>query len=372
MAETNLDVFVEALPPRLQIDYGMRAEEHGFRAAWFPEITFGDAFGPATAVATKTSRIGLGTGVVGIWSRSPVTMALQAATLNELSDGRLLLGVGLQARGYVEGWHGQRYERPVRAMKEFVTILRRILSGEAVTFEGEIFSVHGFQLQMQPAEPATSAVEQSSTAPYKPARPARIYMAAIGPQMTRLAGELADGILGYCYSAAYVRDTVLPNLRAGAERAGRSLEGFDVACGFPTIVTTDDSGLDQIKGQVMMFATAKSSSPEYASSFAAAGYDVGEIQERVDAGDVDGALRLVTDEMADALTIAGSPDNVRRRIEEYRAAGLTTIALNPSPPDGWFPLYQGHFPDSALAKIPEFSFPAYLGVIDATLELAAP
>ena len=283
-----------------------------------------------------------------------MTMALQAATLNELSDGRLLLGVGLQARGYVEGWHGQRYERPVRAMREFVTILRRILSGEAVTFEGEIFSVQGFQLQMQPPE-----------------RPARIYMAAIGPQMTRLAGELADGILGYCYSAEYVRDSVLPNLKAGAERVGRSLEGFDVACGFPTIVTPDDSGLEQIKGQVMMFATAKSSSPEYASSFAAAGYDVGPIQERVDAGDVDGALGLVTDEMADALTIAGSPDNVRRRIEEYREAGLTTIALNPSPPDVWFPLYQGHFPDSALAKIPEFSFPAYLGVIDATLDLAA-
>ncbi len=353
MTEPNLDVFVEALPPRLQIDYGKRAEEHGFRAAWFPEITFGDAFGPATAVATQTSRIELGTGVVGIWSRSPVTMALQAATLNEISDGRLLLGVGLQARGYVEGWHGQRYERPVRAMREFVTILRRILSGENVTFEGEIFSVQGFQLQMQPPE-----------------RPVRIYMAAIGPQMTRLAGEVADGILGYCYSAEYVRESVLPNLLAGAERAGRSLEGFDVACGFPTIVTPDDAGLEQIKGQVMMFATAKSSSPEYASSFAAAGYDVAPIQERVDAGDIEGALALVTDEMADALTIAGSPDNVRRRIEEYRAAGLTTVGLNPSPPDVWFPLYQGHFPDSALAQIPEFSFPAYLGVIDATLDLA--
>jgi probable F420-dependent oxidoreductase len=352
VSDLNLDVFIEALPPTLQVDYGVRAEERGFRAAWFPEITFGDAFGPATAVATKTSRLGLGTGVVGIWSRSAVTLALQAATLNELSGGRLLLGVGLQARGYVEGWHGQVYERPVRAMKEYVTILRRILSGENVTFEGEIFSVRDFQLQMQPPE-----------------RPARIYMAAIGPQMTRLAGEIADGILGYCYSAEYVRESVLPNLRAGAERASRSLDDFDIACGFPAIVTPDDSGLEQIKGQVMMFATAKSSSPEYASSFAAAGHDVAPIQERVDAGDVDGALGLVTDDMADALTIAGSPDHVRKRLDEYRDAGLTTIGLNPSPPDVWFPLYQGHFPDSALAKIPEFSFPAYLGVIDATLAL---
>ncbi len=347
-----LDVFLEALPPALQVDYAARAEQRGFRAAWFPEITFGDAFGPATAAAVRTERLGLGTGVVGICSRSPVTMALQAATLNELSGGRLLLGVGLQARGYVEGWHGQRYERPVRAMKEFVTILRRILAGEAVTFEGDVFSVRGFQLQMQPPE-----------------RPARIYIAAIGPQMTRLAGEIADGVIGYCYSVEYVRESVLPNLRTGAARAGRTLEGFDVACGFPTIVTPDDSGLEQIRGQVMMFATAKSSSPEYASSFAAAGFDVGPIQERVDAGDVDGALALVTPEMANAVTIAGSPDNVRRRIDAYRAAGLTTVALNPSPPDVWFPLYQGHFPDDALARMPEFSFPAYLGVIDSTLEV---
>src|SRR5262249_39441828 len=272
----------------------------------------------------------------------------------EVWDGRLLLGIGLEARGYVEGWHGQVYERPVRAMREYLTILRQILSGEPTTFEGEIFSVQNFQLMMQPPE-----------------RPARIYMAAIGPQMTRLAGELADGIIGYFYSAQYVRETVLPNLRAGAERAGRSLDDFDIACGFPTIVTPDDSGLEQIKGQVMMFATAKSSSPEYASSFAAAGHDVAPIQERVDAGDVDGALALVTDEMADALTIAGSPDHVRKRIDEYRDAGLTTVALNPSPPTVWFPPYHGHLLDSALAKIPEFSFPAYLGVIDATLDLGA-
>jgi len=328
----------------------VRAEERGFRAAWFPEITFGDAFGAATAVATRTSRVELGTGVVGIWSRSPVTMALQAATLNELSGGRLLLGLGLQARGYVEGWHGRTYERPVRAMREYVTILRRILSGEPVTFEGEIFSVRNFQLQMQPPE-----------------RPARIYLAAIGPQMTRLAGELADGVLGYCYSLEYLRDVVVPNLRAGAERAGRTLDGFDVACGFPTIV--GDAGLEQIRGQALMFATARSSSPEYEKSFAAAGFggEVAEIFARLERGDVPGALDTVSTDMADAVTIAGPTGHVRERIAAYRDAGLTTVALNPSPPDVFFPLYEGHFPEGTA--FPEFSFPAYLQVIDDTLAL---
>jgi probable F420-dependent oxidoreductase len=349
---TGLDLFVEALPPRLALEYGVKAEQAGFRAAWFPEITFGDAFGPATATATRTERLGLGTGVVGIWSRSPVTMALQAAALHDLSAGRLLLGLGVQARGYVEGWHGRTYERPIRAMREYVTILRRILAGEVVTFEGEIFSVRGFQLHLPLQE-----------------RPPRIYVAAIGPQMLRLAGEVADGLLGYCYSAAYVRDVVVPNLRAGAERAGRPLDEIDVACGFPTIVTADESGLQLVKGQALMFATATSSSPHYASSFAAAGFgdEVRAIQERVARGDVDGALALVSDELADAVTLAGSPEQVRQRIAQYRVAGLDTIALNPSPPGVWFPLYEGHFP--ANARPPELSFPAYLRVIDDTLRL---
>ncbi len=171
--------------------------------------------------------------------------------MRAFSHGRLILGLGPQASGYVEGWHGQRYERPVRALREYITILRRILSGERVTYEGEIFSVRGFQLNMAPPE-----------------RPVRIYTSAIGPQMCRLAGEIADGVIGYCYSVPYVRDVVIPNLRIGAERAGRTLDGFDVACGFPTIVTPDDSGVEQIRGQVMMFATATQSSRGYAQSFA--------------------------------------------------------------------------------------------------------
>jgi alkanesulfonate monooxygenase SsuD/methylene tetrahydromethanopterin reductase-like flavin-dependent oxidoreductase (luciferase family) len=354
VAAAALDIFLTSLPPGLAVDYAKKAEDRGFQAAWFPEIIFGDAFGPATATAVQTSRIGLGTGVVGIWSRSAVTMALQAATLNELSHGRLQLGIGIQARGYVEGWHGQRYERPVLAMREFVTILRGLLSGEPTTFEGEIFSVRNFQLMMQPPE-----------------RPVRIYMAAIGPQMLRLAGELADGVLGYCYSLEYLRDVVLPNLRAGAERGGRTLDGFDVACGFPSLVTRDSSGLEQIKGQVMMFATAGGSSPEYEKSFAAAGFgdEVREIMARVNAADIDGALSLVSEEMAGAMMMAGSAGDVGQRIEAYRGAGVTTIGLNPSAPGAWFPLYEGHFPDAALAQIPEFSFPAYLASIDDTLEL---
>jgi probable F420-dependent oxidoreductase len=352
MPDNGLGIFFTGLPAPMAIDAAERADEAGFRSAWFPEITFADAFGPAVAAAARTQRIGLGTGVVGIWSRSVVTLALQAATLHQLSGGRLLLGLGVQARGYVEGWHGQRYRKPVTAMREFVTILRDLLRGERVSFEGEIFSVRNFQLQMQ-----------------LPEQPARIYVAANGPRMIQLAGELADGMLGYFHSVAYVRDVVVPNLTIGAERAGRKLEDVDVTVGFPSVVTRDDSGLELAKGQVMMFATALDSAPAYMDSIVAAGFgDVArEIQERVARGDTRGAVELVPDEMADALTISGGPDNVRRRIQSYCDAGLTGVMLNPSVPGGWFPLYEGHFPESA--EIPEFDFPGFVRVVDDTIDL---
>jgi alkanesulfonate monooxygenase SsuD/methylene tetrahydromethanopterin reductase-like flavin-dependent oxidoreductase (luciferase family) len=348
----GLDFFVEAVPPSLAAQYGRRVEEAGFRTAWFPEIVFGDSFVPATATATGTSSLLLGTGVVGIWSRSPVTMALQAASVNELSHGRLLLGLGVQARNYVSGWHDRTYERPIRAMREYATILRQALAGDLVTFEGELFSVRGFQLQMP-----------------MPEQPARLYVAAVGPQMIRLAGEVADGVLGYCWSAAYVRDIVLPALGEGAARAGRSIDDIDVACGYPTIAAEDGSGIEDAKGQVLMFATAASSSPFYAKSFGAAGYGelVADLRERVAALDADGAIASITDEAVAAMTVSGTPDEIRSRVDELRAAGVQTVAVNPSPPGLWYPLYQGHFPDGFPMR--EFSFPAYLGQMDDALRL---
>ena len=350
--DNGLGVFLTGLPPQMAIDYAKSAEASGFRSAWFPEIMFADSFGPATGAAFRTEEILLGTGVVGVWSRSAVTMALQAATLHQLSGERLLLGLGVQARGYVSGWHGQEYRKPVTAMREFVTILRSILAGELVTFEGDVFSVKNFQLQMQP-----------------PKAPPKIYIAANGPKMTQLAGEIADGTLGYFHSVEYVRDVVMPNVREGAARAGRDVSEIDITAGFPSVVTRDDSGIELAKGQVMMFATAMDSAPAYAESIKVAGFGdaAEEIRAHVASGDLRAAVRAVPDGMANALTLSGSRENVLARIDAYRAAGLTGVMLNPGPPGGWYPLYEGHFP--ADAEIPEFDFPAFVGGLDNTLDL---
>jgi alkanesulfonate monooxygenase SsuD/methylene tetrahydromethanopterin reductase-like flavin-dependent oxidoreductase (luciferase family) len=352
----GLGLFLTALPPSLAIDFAGKAEAAGWESAWFPEITFGDSFGPATAAAMRTERIGIATGVVGVWSRSAVTMALQAATLHQLSGGRLILGLGVQARGYVQGWHGQAYRKPIEAMRDFITILRSAFAGELVSYEGEVFSVKNFHLDME-----------------LPAAPLKIYVAANGVRMTELAGEIADGTVGWFQSLEYVRDVTMPALQRGAARAGRSLDGFDATVGFPAVVTRDDSGLEQSKGLAMMFATALDSAPAYLDSIRAAGFgDAAEaIGERVRAGDLRGAVSLVPDEMAAAMLMAGSAERVRGRIEAYRDAGLSGVHLLPSPPGGYYPLYEGHFPVESLSQLPEFDFPGLLGSFDDAVELLA-
>jgi alkanesulfonate monooxygenase SsuD/methylene tetrahydromethanopterin reductase-like flavin-dependent oxidoreductase (luciferase family) len=349
--DNGLGVYLQALPIDLTLDLAGQAERAGFRSVWLSEITFGDAFVPAAAIAVKTNRIGIATGIAGLWARSPVTTAMTAANLHRLSGGRFTLGVGLQSRTYVANWHGRTYERPLRAVREYLTMMRSLVDGEPTSYEGEIFRVKDFQLMMQPAE---------SRLP--------IYLAGIGPKMAQLAGELADGILGYFYSEEYLRDVVVPNLEIGAERAGRSLDGFDVAVGFPSVATRDMDGLAQARGQVVMFSTAAKSSPSYERSVAAAGFEaeLAEIRERVARADMAGAIEAVPEAMADALTLSGSPAHIRARVDAYRAAGATTVVLNPSAPGGWFPLYEGHFPDGVVP--PPFDFPAYLDVIGTTIE----
>jgi alkanesulfonate monooxygenase SsuD/methylene tetrahydromethanopterin reductase-like flavin-dependent oxidoreductase (luciferase family) len=352
--DNGLGLFLTALPPQLAIDFAQKAEGAGFRSAWFPEITFGDSFGPATAAALRTERVGIGTGVVGIWSRSAVTMALQAATLQQLSGGRLLLGLGVQARGYVSAWHGQTYERPLTAMRDFITILRGAFAGELVSHEGKVFSVHNFHLDME-----------------LPEQPLKIYMAAVGPKMIELAGEIADGMVGWFQSLEYVREVVMPALRRGAERGGRSLEGFDATVGFPAVITRDDSGLELAKGQVMMYSTALGSAPAYLESARAAGFgDVAEeIGERVRAGDLRGAVALVPDEMAASMVMAGSIERVRERLAAYLEAGMTGVHVLPSPPGGYYPLYEDHFPVDALSQLPEFDFPGLIQSFENAVEL---
>src|SRR5436190_6661806 len=200
------------------------AETLGYEAAYVTQLAGRDSLTVVAAYALATERIRVGTGVVPIYTRTPASMAQTAATIDELSGGRLHLGLGVSHRPVVEGWHGQTIDRPVAEMQEYVAIVRAILAGEDPP-EGEKWRT-GFRL-----------------AGLDPRPQLRIYVAGLSPRMLRLAGEVADGVVLWPCNPEYIRDVVVQETRAGRERAGKELDGFDIVAAVPAALTDDAGGL---------------------------------------------------------------------------------------------------------------------------------
>src|SRR5438093_897577 len=153
------------------------AESLGYEIAGLPNIAGRDALATLAAIAPATDRIGLATGIVPIWTRTPVAMAQEAAVVHEATDGRFMLGLGVGHTMLIESWHGTAFRKPLTAMREYLSILRRLFRDGGVEFGGEVFSAHfGFM-------------------GYRPSPDIKILVAALGPKMLRLAGELADGVV---------------------------------------------------------------------------------------------------------------------------------------------------------------------------------
>jgi 5,10-methylenetetrahydromethanopterin reductase len=327
-------IFLESLSLEDTFHFAKLADEHEFDSIWMPEITWSDAFSLATAAAMNTKKVKLATGVVGIYGRSPALMAMSVAGLDELSGGRAILGLGTQARPYVELWHSAKFERPVTRMKEYVLATRKILENpfNVTYFKGKIFDIRGFVLTVKP---------KSSKIP--------IYVAAIGPQLQKVAGEVADGVLGYFYSVKYVKEKLMPRLKEGAEKCGRDLskDKFDVAVGFPALVDDSDQRFEMIKPLVAVFTVATGSSPSYQTILGDLGFsgNVEEITKKMMEGDVKGAVKKIPDEMAKQVTLCGNKAEVRQRIQEYRSAGVNLPIPNPTPPYAYYPLFPTHLPD---------------------------
>ena len=354
MADRQEGIYLEALPPNDLVHYAGEADKRGFNSAWFSEIIFTDAFTPATAAAIGTTQLKLGAGVVGPWSRSPTVMALTAASLSQISNGRMILGLGSQARSYVNNWHGRTYERPLLAMREYVTIVKSILNGENANFDGEIFRIRNFQL------------------PFPVEHRVPIYIGAIGPRMIELAGELADGVMGAIWSLPYLKEVVIPRLKKGADRTARDVEEIDITLVIPTLVTDDNTSLHLHRAQVMQFISAEKSSPFYKESVIVGGFEseYKAMMQCIDKREYERALDCITDEMVDSLTLTGTLTHIKKRMTEIYDSGINTIQFHPSSPNMYFPLYEGHLEG---APFPPFSMDEHTKSISRILDnLRAP
>lgn len=222
------------------IDRVRLAESLGFHSVFATHIAGRESLTVLTAYALATERIRVGTGVVPIYTRTPATMAQTAATIDELSGGRLSLGLGISHRAVVEGWHNQSIDHPVPEMREYVRIVRAILRGEDPP-AGEKWST-SFHL-----------------AGVDPRPELRIFLAALSPAMLQLAGEIGDGVMLWLCNPNYVRDVVVPAVRAGRERAGKGLEEFEIVAAVPAALTDDGAAAyDAMRYELLIYSASRS------------------------------------------------------------------------------------------------------------------
>ncbi len=285
------------------------AESLGYETAYTTHIAGRESLTVLTAYAAATSAIRVGTGVVPIYTRTPATMAQTAVTIDELSAGRLTLGLGISHRPVVEGWHGQRIDRPVREMREYAGIVRAILRGEDPPASAKWPT--GFHLL---------GVDPRPQLP--------IYIAALSPAMLRLAGELADGVLLWLCCPAYIRDVVIPEVRAGRERAGRALAGFDVVAAVPAAVVADraDAHAAMRRDVLPYFGL-----PFYRAMLERAGFEAEIAAFDGAGGNLEAMQAAISERFLDELAAVGDAAQVRDGLGRYRDAGTTSPCVGPIP-----------------------------------------
>jgi probable F420-dependent oxidoreductase len=283
------------------------AESLGYESAFVTHIAGRESLTVLTAYAMATDRIRLGTGVVPIYTRTPATMAQTAATIDELSGGRLTLGLGVSHRVVVEGWHGQTIDRPAREMREYVQTVRAILRGEDPP-AGEKWrtSFHLAGLDPRPELP--------------------IFTAALSPAMLRLAGEIADGVILWLCNPHYIRDVVLPELRTGRERAGRTLEGFSIVAAVPGALTGDRHAVyDALRTELVSYFGL----PFYRAMLERSGFADDIAAYDAARGEVEQMRAAISDEFLEVLSAVGDEEAVRSGLERYRQAGATHPCIGP-------------------------------------------
>jgi alkanesulfonate monooxygenase SsuD/methylene tetrahydromethanopterin reductase-like flavin-dependent oxidoreductase (luciferase family) len=283
------------------------AESLGYDAVYVTHIAGRESLTVVTAYALGTSRIRVGTGVVPIYTRTPATMAQTAATIDELSGGRLTLGVGVSHRPVVEGWHGQSIDRPVAEMREYVAIVRAILRGEdPPTGEKWRTGFHLVGLDPRPELP--------------------IYIAALSPTMLRAAGELADGVILWLCNPSYIREVVIPAVTEGRKRAGRTLEGFDVVAAVPAALTeSPQDAFARIRRELIPYFGL----PFYRAMIERTGFGADVEAYDAAAGDLETMQGAISERFLEELTAIGGEDAVRAGVACYREAGATTPSVGP-------------------------------------------
>jgi len=272
---------------------------------WVPETWGMENFSMLGAVSNKTQNQKIGSSIINIYSRSPSTIAMGASTVDILSNGRLILGLGTSSLPIVEDFHGGKFETPVQRMKEYVEIIKLVLSGKQVNYTGKIFDLKNFTLLIQP---------QRKSIP--------IYLAAINPKMVNLAWEIGDGVIFYLRPLDEMKKTISKM---------QSKKKIDVSCQIITCIANDsEDAISRAKKTLVFYVSV---GEIYRKFLAKNGFkkETENIFDEFKKSGFKSNHELVTDSMLDSLCISGTPEESKSKLQKFRDAGidLPIIQFNP-------------------------------------------
>lgn len=310
----------------LPVESVLEAERLGWDSVWTAEAYGSDAVTPLAYLAALTTKIKLGTGIMQIPARTPAMTAMTAMTLDALSNGRMLVGLGLSGPQVVEGWHGQPYGQPAARLREYVTILRKIWArDEPVEFHGKEYNL-----------PYTGPGATGLGKPLKSILHGRnmpVYLATLGPNNIRLTAEIADGWIPAFFSP-YRMDTFRPDIEEGFRRAGngKGWKDFDTVATCNVIITDDvKAGLAATKPGTALYVGGMGARGKNFYNELATRYGYGEaavqIQDLYLSGRKAEAEAAVPDEMADEMSLVGPVERIRERYKAWADSGVGTLLI---------------------------------------------
>jgi F420-dependent oxidoreductase-like protein len=308
-----------------QLELVLEAEKLGYDSVWTAEAYGSDAATVLAWLAQATSRVKLGSAIFQMPGRSAAMTAMTAATIDVLSDGRMLLGIGTSGPQVAEGWHGQRFGRMLQRTREYVEVLRMALARERVVFDGETLQL--------PLPDGPGKALKLMIAPVQERMP--IYIAAIGPRNTELTAEIADGWIPTLFSPEHVAE-FRPLLEAGFAKAGggKGYDDFDIVPTVNVMVSDDvESARDAMRAYVALYVGGMGSRKQNFYNALVQRYGFEDAARRVQdlylEGRKEEAAAALPGELIDTVTLVGPRDRVRERLGVYRDAGVGTLMVAP-------------------------------------------
>jgi F420-dependent oxidoreductase-like protein len=307
-----------------QLELAREADKLGYDSIWAAEAYGSDAATVLAWLASNTTSAKIASGIFQMPARTPAMTAMTAATLDNISGGRFVLGLGISGPQVVEGWHGQPFDKPLKRTREYVSIVRKALSRETVTYEGEFYTL---PLPGGPGKPLKLIIK-----PVQERIP--IYIAAIGPKNTALAAEIADGWLPTFFSPDHI-EVFRASLEEGAAKSGRSPDDIDVAPMTSLAIYDDvEHARNFMRPLVALYVGGMGSRDKNFYNQLVTRYGYGdaarEIQDLYLSGRQSDAMAAIPAELIDQVSLCGPREVVKERLEHYRDAGVGTLLVTPT------------------------------------------